>query len=64
MSELNPREPIMYTAWNMLRKKLQMDVVYRTKRVQGRNKTDHAHSSGNKGTFIFISVNMRVPSNT
>lgn len=21
MSELNPREPIMYTAWNMLRKK-------------------------------------------
>lgn len=53
MSELNPREPIMYTAWNMLRKKITNGCCLQNKKGQGRNKTDHAHSSGNKGDFHF-----------
>ena len=41
------------------KKKLQMDVVYRTKRVKEEIKQIMPTVLETKGTFIFISVNMR-----
>ena len=43
----------------MLEKKSQMDVIYRTKRVKEEIKQIMPTVLETKGTFIFISVNMR-----
>ena len=55
MSELNPRESQLCiphrTCWG--KKKIANGCYLQNKKGQGRNKTDHAHSSGNKGDFHF-----------
>ena len=47
------REPINVYRIEHVGKKITNGCYLRNKKGQGRNKTDHAHSSGNKGDFHF-----------